>query len=538
MIFLNLINFRQTMAKFARTLVVLAMFLYACATPLPPLLRKAPPTILNLMMDDINVCKFPSIEILQNASDIISLTPCAKLIPHTQHFGPGLTGIRQYATDVDDRYAFLCMGFYDLSIRICHSNIPKESLMFDSNKWNALFDDPSHDSKFCEHIVSVTDSSIAMNNTQSGFNYEWVQVLNENLASPDDCQNLCIRKGKVIPICRMLLWGREQLHNPPMEPMEPKHTDLGPVTAAINLEPTSHEPTMDLEAKDVEVGTEEQDLSIAKTFDSETVSAAKPVNSEPVSSAGPTHISQTPSEELPPEQPKEKQELTPAPNKTVITTKAPPPVVVTPKSENSSKTEEKSTKETTKPSSSVSPTGVSSTSSTSVVPQNTLDISQPLQSETEDTLAGIGDSGDIYANELPDGATSQQDHGNVEQDDDDDDDLTMHEEGQLTRQSQKEFSPVLGGDTDSQYHRFNSFRDAEDSHFFAYFLTLSVICIIGYLVFHNKNKILALVLEGRKGPRGGRSSRRPSTSSYRKLDSTLEEAISSSAPRTNPHVIY
>jgi prolipoprotein diacylglyceryltransferase len=40
--------------------------------------------------------------------------------------------------------------------------------------------------------------------------------------------------------------------------------------------------------------------------------------------------------------------------------------------------------------------------------------------------------------------------------------------------------------------QFNQLGDAEDSHFYAYFMTMVVICIIGYLVFHNKQKVCNL----------------------------------------------
>ncbi|PNF23354.1 hypothetical protein B7P43_G13182 [Cryptotermes secundus] len=83
--------------------------------------------------------------------------------------------------------------------------------------------------------------------------------------------------------------------------------------------------------------------------------------------------------------------------------------------------------------------------------------------------------------------------------------------------------------------QFNQLGDAEDSHFYAYFMTMVVICIIGYLVFHNKQKILALALEGRSR-RGTR--RRPNTSAYRKLDSNLEEAVTSTCSTSVTHVIY
>lgn len=57
------------------------------------------------------------------------------------------------------------------------------------------------------------------------------------------------------------------------------------------------------------------------------------------------------------------------------------------------------------------------------------------------------------------------------------------------------------------------FPEEEDSHFFAYFLTIVVLCIAGYLVFHNKQKIIALIIEGRHERR-----RRPNGGGYKRLD--------------------
>lgn len=38
----------------------------------------------------------------------------------------------------------------------------------------------------------------------------------------------------------------------------------------------------------------------------------------------------------------------------------------------------------------------------------------------------------------------------------------------------------------------------EDSHLFIYFIVGMVLCAIGYIAFHNKRKIIALILEGRQ----------------------------------------
>lgn len=81
-----------------------------------------------------------------------------------------------------------------------------------------------------------------------------------------------------------------------------------------------------------------------------------------------------------------------------------------------------------------------------------------------------------------------------------------------------------------------TFEDAEDSHFFAYFMSLSALCVFAYLVYHNKRKIIAMAVEGKKGRNAGR--RRPNSASYHKLDSNLEEAMSSNLASTNSYVIY
>ncbi|XP_037804424.1 trans-Golgi network integral membrane protein 1-like isoform X2 [Penaeus monodon] len=90
------------------------------------------------------------------------------------------------------------------------------------------------------------------------------------------------------------------------------------------------------------------------------------------------------------------------------------------------------------------------------------------------------------------------------------------------------FSDQLGKDSEDggelTIKNREIFTDDEDSHFFAYFLTIMVSAIIFYLVFHNKQRIIALIIEGRSpGERRGRRS--SSRGKYHKLDNNLEEAI-------------
>lgn len=112
-----------------------------------------------------------------------------------------------------------------------------------------------------------------------------------------------------------------------------------------------------------------------------------------------------------------------------------------------------------------------------------------------------------------------------------------------------------GGDSDGfsveqpaaaavQIERVDPFFDQEDSNFFSYFMFVMFACIVCYVVYHNKSKLVALLVEGRRSNsgRGGFSKGgRKHTAAYRKLDSNLEEAITSNASassRSTSQIIY
>uniref|UniRef100_A0A1B6FGV1 Uncharacterized protein n=1 Tax=Cuerna arida TaxID=1464854 RepID=A0A1B6FGV1_9HEMI len=100
---------------------------------------------------------------------------------------------------------------------------------------------------------------------------------------------------------------------------------------------------------------------------------------------------------------------------------------------------------------------------------------------------------------------------------------------------------ATGVKSDLQFEEFGKiqmndpFVEAEDSNFFPYFLCVAVLTIMAYLVFHNKKKLVALAIEGRK-TRGSR--RRPNCSNYSKLDCSLEEAMVSNTTASVTHVLY
>ncbi|GFN98318.1 trans-Golgi network integral membrane protein 1-like [Plakobranchus ocellatus] len=61
-------------------------------------------------------------------------------------------------------------------------------------------------------------------------------------------------------------------------------------------------------------------------------------------------------------------------------------------------------------------------------------------------------------------------------------------------------------------------------HFFGYFLTAVILCISGYVVYHNKQRIFAFCLEGRNGLT---SRRKSGGAKYTKLQSNVEEVMPS-----------
>lgn len=75
------------------------------------------------------------------------------------------------------------------------------------------------------------------------------------------------------------------------------------------------------------------------------------------------------------------------------------------------------------------------------------------------------------------------------------------------------------------------FRADKESSFFPYFMFLMFVVVTFYVAYHNKSKILALLIEGRRSrsysSRGGSGRRKQHSAEYRKLDSNLEEAIQS-----------
>ncbi|XP_046673836.1 trans-Golgi network integral membrane protein TGN38-like isoform X2 [Homalodisca vitripennis] len=513
----------------------------------------------------------------------------------------------------DNVIPILCMGMYDVSLRLCNSasgSITQFSDIFppSTEKFTKLFERLENEGEFSslDEFCSVTVPSNTIEEPSSNVTSLWWSVLNKQLKKNESCLTTCRtnENNRVHPLCSYIIWSNGIYKNYLKNQEESRSSVLGvgeDQTSSVTKSPPVKE-NLDLNQPDIsklqiaqkevtnitQSAPETQALPQKSNIEQATV-AELSVNKQdniPYVIIGPS----VPLNEKPTKKSKSSKKHSKTKNYNDVTNSG---LIVTGGGKDSKDNiDNKDTNHA------LSQHDVIGSDTNLLPPQNddgnndlklnpqhnvgnsitnvaqtqhdvgSVDMSKPppqqgagslqssqLQAKTGDPMVEEDFSYDRTQDGLEsDPPISEKDAlhnypGGTE--DDDGDDIDIEPEGKVkTTQysiinsnidSGAEQGAGTGAKPDPLIEEIEKiqmndpFVEAEDSNFFLYFLCVAVLTIMTYLVFHNKKKLVALAIEGRK-TRGSR--RRPNCSNYSKLDCSLEEAMVSNTTASVTHVLY
>ncbi|XP_076749185.1 uncharacterized protein LOC143422438 [Xylocopa sonorina] len=406
---------------------------------------------------------------------------------------------------------FLCLSFYDTVYKACHTSQPQE-----------FNDTATFESYIRKFFPGQTEFCNSVGSIQ--FLYQKLKPFLSSEYFNEACDAICFETGrKFVPLCAILSWSKSiddytnkqnQQKQSPSSISTPIKGNPDKDTKKVNV---SVPHTLNKADKNKSDTVKNQTNSTTKLNNTDNTPAIISINDKPVEQST-EGIAQKKLQETATKSDDKSVKLNIGPGNlsTLNKTKV--------------EAEVKDTENLEKPPTSNQRPDVNEKLEDSIPPNNDID----------------GNKNDANVNTINDNiktsTTSENKKYLVSNSFLDDDDDSMHPEDPnevgnppiITAEQGQSVPEPSEQDIVPHYH---SIRTDEESHFFTYFTVISLISIATYIGYHNKQKILAIVLEGRRS-RSSRGRRRPSTANYRKLDCTLEEAVTSQCNANVTHVIY
>ncbi|KAK9302896.1 hypothetical protein QLX08_005237 [Tetragonisca angustula] len=411
-----------------------------------------------------------------------------------------------YQHDLKSMNTFLCLAFYDTLYKVCQSSQHYKYLTNVTTFYSYIYDflpgeKESDQTMFCKNIKDIK------------FAYKKVEPLlsHVHLNNSHTCYSICFdMSGKFVPLCAILAWNKNIDDTKQMNKnLEKEPEDVLSTNIKTNQETEKQQFNPVVDKTFNRMSKENADNTKSKIDKSSTVSvllipkkqnSAKPVVKSNTNSYSNNH----------------QQIVTHTTEKKIETNveKADVP-------ENlgiASNTDDRIVDEKVEKTNPDINNGAEG---------NINDVNEDVKTST------ISENTQDHQNPINEDEWSQMENDKLPIDPSDGTDQFIDTDKKLSDQNQHIPEPSEQRDIIPHY----SIRTDEESHFFTYFTVVSLISVAAYIGYHNKQKILAIVLEGRRS-RNSRGRRRPSTANYRKLDCTLEEAVTSQCNANVTHVIY